>query len=96
MTPGIGIGIGFAFLLFFSLGGLPPPSVKKMRKTKPMPMPMPMPGVIYFLDDAGTCVIYFDSASSNFYVNFQSDTLKQLLQKVHALMAHMHLNLLQA
>ena len=61
MTPGIGMGmgIGFVFLLFSSLGGFPPPSVEKMRKTKPMPMLMPMPGVVYFLDDAGTCVIYF-------------------------------------
>ena len=39
MQPGIRIGIGFVFLLFFSLGGLPLPSVKKLRKTKPMPMP---------------------------------------------------------
>jgi len=43
MLPGIGIGIGFVFLLFFSLGGLPPPSVKKMRKIKPMAMSMVMP-----------------------------------------------------
>ena len=41
------------------LAGAKPPRDEKYRKTKPMPMPMPMPGVIYFLDDAGTCVIYF-------------------------------------
>ena len=39
----IDIAIGFIFLLFFSLGGLPPPSVKKMRKIKPMAMSMVMP-----------------------------------------------------